>query len=109
MGRKYAVMNRNSMLGIYESQFMVVCNKAECDEHYASTDKEWIGRASMSKHHRFLIRRDLHWQYFNGLVFGLVEATLEQAIKETEAMLIAAQTFTKNAANTLGWSTNIGY
>merc|ERR1712054_277858 len=69
----------------------------------------------MSKHHRFLIRRDLHWQWFNALVFGALEAasdseaaSLEKAVKETEVMIEAARTYAKNAITAQGWSPNIG-
>jgi hypothetical protein len=64
----------------------------------------------MSKHHRFLTTKDLHWSWFNALAFGKVPpedggASLAAVIAEVESMKAAALTFT---AATPGWSNSIG-
>merc|ERR1719203_72456 len=59
-------------LGKFQDNFVICCNRPENDEHWDSEDPEWVGRASMSLHHRFLTTKDPHWQWFNSLVFGLV-------------------------------------
>jgi len=59
-------------LGRFRDKFMVVCNRPECDEQWESSDPMWCGKASMSKNHRMLILKDLHWEWFNALTFGYV-------------------------------------
>lgn len=99
-----------ALLGEYEGRFMVCSNKPVCDAHWDSNDPDWVGKASMSRRHRFLTTRDIHWQWFNALVFGLVApedggTTLMQASAEVEAMKSAAIEYCAAAG---GWSTNIG-
>ena len=60
----------NSLLGDYAEEFMVASNRPENDEHWASDDAEWVGKASMAERHRFLILKNLNWQHFNVLAFG---------------------------------------
>ena len=46
-----------------------------------SDDKEWVGKASMSKRHRFLLTKDLSWWKFNALTFGMQStAHLREAV-----------------------------
>lgn len=97
-------------LGCYQDRFVVCRNKPENDEHWDSEDIEWVGRASMSRHHRFLTTKDLHWQWFNVLVFGLVPPEeggvgAQKALAVVEAMKAAALDY---AAAIGGWSTNVG-
>lgn len=119
----------------WRGRFMICKNRKENDEHWDSRDEKWLGRASMSKRHRFLTTRDLHWQWFNALVFGLVDdggglaATstgddarsgssgaaaaagrnlLRSACREVEDMLLACQTYVHNAREKEGWSENVG-
>jgi hypothetical protein len=59
--------------------------------------------------HRQLLLRDVHWQWFNVVVFGLVAAeeggvTVSEALQMLEAMRAAAKQYVK----TVGWSTNVG-
>ena len=51
---------------------MVACNKPEHDEHWASSRREWVGKASMAIRHKFLLIKSLDWRWFNGLVVGLI-------------------------------------
>ena len=41
-----------------EDHFIICSNLPANDEHWDSDDKEWIGKASMSKRHRFLTIKD---------------------------------------------------
>ena len=41
------------------------------DAHWDSDDPGWVGKASMSNLHWFLIRRNLRWRWFNALIFHL--------------------------------------
>lgn len=97
-------------LGAFQSSFVVCCNRAENDENWHSEDKEWLGKASMSLRHRFLTTKDLHWQWFNALVFGLAPAEEGGAdyptvLTELELMKAAALHYTKHVG---GWSENVG-
>merc|ERR1719453_714748 len=97
-------------LGAYKDRFMVVKNKPENDQFWASAEPEWLGKASMSKRHRFLTVKDLHWQWFNVLTFGLLPASLggvtsTEALQKLEEMKAAALTY---VANIGGWSGNTG-
>ena len=56
----------------FKDHFIICSNLPANDEHWDSDDKEWVGKASMSKRHRFLTCKDLHWQWFNVLGFGLL-------------------------------------
>mmetsp|Transcript_146609 Transcript_146609/g.372033 ORF Transcript_146609/g.372033 Transcript_146609/m.372033 type:complete len:916 (+) Transcript_146609:162-2909(+) len=76
-------------LGEFQKHFMIVCNRAECDEMWESRDPTWMGKASMSKRHRMLILKDLHWEWFNALTFGIV-TDLEAGIAKLKDMREAA-------------------
>lgn len=76
-------------LGEFSEQFMLACNRSENDDNWASTDPSWIGKASMSKRHRFLIQKDLAWEWFNVLTFGLVSG-LDAGIKMLKDLKTAA-------------------
>lgn len=60
------------LLGQLSTYFAIVRNKPECDDNWNSSDPTWLGKASMSMRHRFLIPRHLHWEWFNVLTFGLI-------------------------------------
>lgn len=97
-------------LGKYQSKYLICCNKKENDMHWNSKDPEWIKKASMSRRHRMLTTKDLHWQWFNPLVFGNVPADdggvgKGKAIEELEEMKAAAYEYAKKIG---GWSDDIG-
>mmetsp|Transcript_12789 Transcript_12789/g.22637 ORF Transcript_12789/g.22637 Transcript_12789/m.22637 type:complete len:722 (-) Transcript_12789:17-2182(-) len=97
-------------LGDFQDFFVIACNRPENDEHWDSEDPEWVSKASMSKRHRFLIMKDMHWQWFNALGFGLVPQSrggvgLGPAITMVEKMKEAALTYTSKAP---GWSGHTG-
>lgn len=110
--------DKQELLGVqFMKKYMVATNRPENDAHWDSTDKEWVGRASMAKRHRFLIRRDLNWRWFNGLVFGMIDANgnigdkdycAPDAVEEVERMKEAALTYVENARDIEEWSNNIG-
>jgi len=93
----------NAALGAASERFVIACNRPDNDEHWASADPEWVGKASMSQRHRFMTCRDLSWQWFNVMSFGLEgdAASLRTAIEMLEAMQAAARVF---AQKTPGWS-----
>ena len=93
----------NAALGGAAARFMLASNRLENDEYWASDSPEWVGKASMSERHRFMTTRDLSWEWFNVLSFGLVgtPAALREAIQTLEAMRDAAKTFTRTQP---GWS-----
>ena len=93
----------NANLGDAALRFVVACNRPENDEHWESAEAEWVGKASMAERHRFLVPKDLSWQWFNVLTFGLDgdAASLDAAIKLVEALKTTALRY---AAATEGWS-----
>ena len=91
--------------------FVIACNREENDENYADGTAQWKGRASMSKHHRFLTTTDPSWWYFNVLVFGmrpyhvdLPYDSLEKSIKMIETMIYLGTEFAKKK----GWGQKKG-
>ena len=94
----------------FKDHFIVCSNLPANDEHWDSDDKEWVGKASMSKRHRFLTSKDLHWQWFNVLGFGLLPeskggAGLGRSIALVEVMKAAALRYTSVCP---GWSDRVG-
>merc|ERR1719277_968751 len=64
----------------------------------------------MSARHRFLTTKDLHWQWFNPLAFGMVPESEggvnpREAALQLDKMKAAALHYTKSAG---GWSEEIG-
>eukprot|EP00930_Biecheleria_cincta_P077565 TRINITY_DN64869_c0_g1_i1.p1 TRINITY_DN64869_c0_g1~~TRINITY_DN64869_c0_g1_i1.p1 ORF type:complete len:683 (+),score=154.82 TRINITY_DN64869_c0_g1_i1:57-2105(+) len=98
-------------LAQFQDRFCVCCNLPQNDEHWNSKEPEWLGKASMSKRHRFLTTRNLHWKWFNALTFGMpsmgqdAEEALGEAIAVLEDLRAAALAY---AANIGGWSQNLG-
>lgn len=103
-------------LGDYQERYCICKNRPENDERWDSDDPEWVGKASMARRHRFLTTKDLHWRWFNALIFGMVGPRLEDeqnfndlsfmtyVIGEVETMKVAALTYAAKA----GWSKDIG-
>lgn len=77
------------LLGQSSIHYAVVHNKPECDDNWHSSDPSWLGKASMSERHRFLIPRNLHWEWFNVLTFGLISGP-EKGVEMLEGMKEAA-------------------
>merc|ERR1719469_870247 len=76
-------------LGEFREDYVVVRNKKEYDEMWASSDPAWAGKASMSKRHVLITVKDLHWEWFNVLTFGLVSG-LEEGIAKLRGIRDAA-------------------
>ena len=77
-------------------RFLVCSNLPKNDEMWADPTPEWLGKASMSKHHRFMCYRSLGWSSFNALVFGMKDDDeLAEAIEVLEAMRSAAYAFVR--------------
>jgi len=90
----------------HASSLAVAANLPAADAEWGSTSPEWLGKASMSKHHRFLLTRDLSWWWFNALVFGLDSPEqLVEAVRVVEAMVEAGRHYTRSQ----GWSSNVGF
>merc|ERR1712014_146112 len=81
-------------LGKFQDKFLVCRNKAENDDMWNSTDPAWLGRASMSKRHRLLILKDLRWEWFNCLTFGLLN-NLDMALTHLYDLKAAAKLWVK--------------
>ena len=96
----------NALLdGPAAARFLLACNRKENDEHWAD-GREWVGKASMSARHRFLLIKDLSWRWFNCLTFGMRGgAALAEAVATLEAMREAALAYTRADG---GWSTSVG-
>lgn len=51
-----------------DGEFAFFKNRPDNDIHWESTDPEWIGRASMSAFHRFIVPTDMSdWRLFNAV------------------------------------------
>ena len=94
----------NGYLGDDGEHFMVACNLPKNDEMWEDGTKEWLGKASMAKNHRFMLIRSLEWRWFNALVYGMSDdEDLDEAIELLEHMKRAALAFTR-ADKTTTWS-----
>ena len=99
----------------HRAKYRVACNRKQNDDFWASSDTApskgfpngHVGSASMAKRHRFLLVKDLSWETFNVLTFGLgaERRAKEQALAALEDMRDAALSFTRGAAE---WSANVG-
>lgn len=94
-----SMVEDQAKLGAYQDRYMIACNRPECDEMWQSSDPAWVGKASMSQKHRLLLVKDLHWEWFNALTYGLV-SSLPQGIKKLEEMREAGLLYTKSSE---GW------
>jgi len=92
-------------LGTYGDTFVVAHNKPESDEMWHSSDPSWIGKASMSQRHRFLVFKNLRWEYFNVISLGL-ECGSQQALEALKEMKDAATHWVSQAP---GWSKDAGF
>ena len=92
----------NEMLVPFSARFVVCSNRPEADAQWESGEKEWVGKASMSKRHRFVTTKDLRWVWFNVLTFGLESAAqLAEGIEILEQLRAAALTYARVCD---GWS-----
>lgn len=92
----------------HKKYFVLACNRPENDAHCDSDDPAWVGKASMSKHHRFLTTKDLYWMWFNVLTFGIggTVEELEDALKMLMRMREASMEYVFSSDE--DWSMNIG-
>jgi len=82
------------------SRFVVCSNRPEADAQWESSEKAWVGKASMSKRHRFVTTKDLRWVWFNVLTFGL-DGGLADAVELIERLRAAALGYARRSD---GWS-----
>eukprot|EP00439_Symbiodinium_sp_Y106_P075919 s8_g15.t1 len=109
--------DKQTFLLHWQAKYIIANNLPANDAHWDSDDPAWIGKASMSKRHRFLIRRNLHWRWFNALVFGMMDeqervfpmsTCAQDALTEIRLMKEAALTWVNGARASEGWSHNVG-
>lgn len=98
------MVNDQKLLGKLQAEFQVCCNRPECDEHWESTDPAWLGKASMSRNHRFMCVRSLSWMWFNVLVFGMFD-NLTESIKMLQALKDVSIQYARASE---GWSDKVG-
>jgi len=109
--------NKQTFLLHWQAKYIIANNLPANDAHWDSDDPAWVGKASMSKRHRFLIRRNLHWRWFNALVFGMLDDNEKvyplshsspDALSEIKMMKEAALTWVNGVRQEEGWSQNVG-
>jgi len=71
-------------LGAYQDRYLIASNRPELDLMWESEDPAWIGRTSLSKRHVTLTSKELHWEWFNVLTFGLVSGLRRGLMKLQE-------------------------
>jgi len=96
--------NRQRGLKEFKGSFMIATNRPEADDKWNSRDQVWLGKASMSKRHVFLLVKDLHWEWFNILTFGL-ESGVQNGLDKLNRMKEAVKLW---ASAQPEWSSNIG-
>jgi hypothetical protein len=53
------MVQEQAKLGKFQDRYVVACNRPESDEMWNSSEPAWLGKASMSKRHRFLVIKKL--------------------------------------------------
>jgi hypothetical protein len=90
---------------INNENYVILQNRPENDDHWNDSDPIWLGKASMSKNHKFLSPKINIWSCFNVLTLGIDDSfDLEKSIKMLDTMKILALNYTKQKL----WSSNIG-
>jgi len=85
------VPEEQSKLGPFADRYVIAHNKPECKEMWQRDDPTWLGKASMSKNHVFLLSKSLKWITFNILTMGLYgDKDTTEAIEKLEDMREAA-------------------
>lgn len=78
------------------NKFVVFQNRVDNQENWNNYDKEWLGKASMSKGHNFLSPIDDQWSLFNVLTLGMDPTfDLQQSIKFIDNMEHTAHEYAK--------------
>jgi len=97
-----------------DTKFFVAQNRPEFDEHWASAEPEWIGKASMAQRHQFLLLRSLHWGTFNAATFGLdyedgADPVAQIAsLREALTLVDESERVAREYARRADWGSNIG-
>jgi len=99
-------------LGKYAERFMICCNRRTDDQQWNMTGADYMPRSSMARRHRFITTKNLHWQWFNPLVFGMVDpkdggVDITQAYKELTDLKAAALHYCKHCVEPV-WGDDIG-
>lgn len=93
--------HEQDFLGPYQEKYVIACNKVEADENWASDDPAWVGKASMSKRHVFLLTKDTQWEWFNVLTVGMCSG-LRRGVEVLKEMREAALQWLREKE---GWPT----
>lgn len=99
-----SMAQEQAKLGKFQKDYLLVKNRPDNDDRWNSTEPAWLGKASMSERHRFLTIKNLHWEWFNVLTFGLVSA-LPRALRLLRDMKEAAHLWLKSQTD---WSDSVG-
>jgi len=99
-----SMIKEQAKLGRFQKKFLLACNRPEAEDHWYSTEPAWLGKASMSQRHRFLVIRNLHWEWFNVLTFGFVSG-LHEALRVLRDMKEAALLWVRAQTD---WSEQVG-
>lgn len=85
--------------------YIIVQNLEQANREWMSADVKWLGKASMSKRHKFLVPTNLRWSTFNILTFGMdSDFDNMKCIELLNEMENVALKYTSNYK----WSDNIG-
>lgn len=77
-----------------QARYLLAGNRPDNDAHWQDTDPAWVGRASMSAWHKFLVPRDLAtWHRFNVLTFGMVKGREQEDLDELHRMRKVARAY----------------
>merc|ERR1719478_684947 len=85
---------------------MVVKNNEVATDSVFATDTDALKASSMSGRHDFLLGRDLGWEWFNIVAFGLVD-NVDVALAKLQNMKDAATLYVQNTP--VPWSDNLGF
>jgi len=106
------MIEANKSLGDAGTEFVIACNRPLYDEHWEDADEDWLGKASMSKLHKFVLVRDMHWTWFNLLAVGLCSDEGAKAVDKDrlEAQIETMKRLRETAfkfAKKDGWSDDV--
>lgn len=78
--------NKNYFANVVEQRInapgdIFVPNLKINDDNWNNDDPEWIGKASMSRFHKFMLPKSLEWYNFNVLTLGIVTGTEIEALE----------------------------
>lgn len=105
------MQSEQECLNQYQSRFCICCNRKQDDLQWNTTGQDLLPKYSMSHRHRFITTRNLHWQWFNPISWGLVPpedggVDLAGALQEAMDLTAAIQTYVKHCSEPT-WSDQV--